>query len=344
MKFTRCGLDIAKQVFQVHGVNEHGVVRGRKRLPRAKVLEFFAQLPPCLIGIEACGSANYWARELAKLGHTVKLMAAQYVTAYRKRGKNDVNDAEAICEAVGRPNMRFVAVKSEEQQAVLMVHRARALAVANRTAQVNQIRGLLGEFGLVVPRGIGRLRRELPGILEDAENGVPALAREVLAGLLEQLREADLRISAYDRQIRVLAESSEPARRLMRMESIGAQTATALVATVGDPHVFKNGRSFAAWLGITPRQHSSGGREQLGQITRQGDGYLRTLLVHGARSYLRVVDKKTDAKSDWARRLKERRHVNVAAVALAAKHARIAWAILAHGTEYRPAGPQSAVA
>ena len=344
MKFTRCGLDIAKQVFQVHGVNEHGVVRGRKRLPRAKVLEFFAQLPPCLIGIEACGSANYWARELAKLGHTVKLMAAQYVTAYRKRGKNDVNDAEAICEAVGRPNMRFVAVKSEEQQAVLMVHRARALAVANRTAQVNQIRGLLGEFGLVVPRGIGRLRRELPGILEDAENGVPALAREVLAGLVEQLREADLRISAYDRQIRVLAESSEPARRLMRMESIGAQTATALVATVGDPHVFKNGRSFAAWLGITPRQHSSGGREQLGQITRQGDGYLRTLLVHGARSYLRVVDKKTDAKSDWARRLKERRHVNVAAVALAAKHARIAWAILAHGTEYRPAGPQSAVA
>ena len=344
MKFTRCGLDIAKQVFQVHGVNEHGVVRGRKRLPRAKVLEFFAQLPPCLIGIEACGSAHYWARELATLGHTVKLMAAQYVTAYRKRGKNDVNDAEAICEAVGRPNMRFVAIKSEEQQAVLMVHRARALTVANRTAQVNQIRGLLGEFGLVVPRGLWRLRRELPDILEDAENGVPALAREVLAGLLEQLREADTRIGAYDRQIRALAQASEPARRLMRVESIGAQTATALVATVGDPHVFKNGRGFAAWLGITPRQHSSGGKEQLGQITRQGDGYLRTLLVHGARSYLRVVDKKTDAKSDWARRLKERRHVNVAAVALAAKHARIAWALLAHGTEYRPAAPQSAVA
>ena len=343
MKFTRCGLDIAKQVFQVHGVNEHGVVKGRKRLPRAKVLEFFAQLP-CLIGIEACGSAHYWARELATLGHTVKLMAAQYVTAYRKRGKNDVNDAEAICEAVGRPNMRFVAIKSEEQQAVLMVHRARALTVANRTAQVNQIRGLLGEFGLVVPRGLWRLRRELPDILEDAENGVPALAREVLAGLLEQLREADTRIGAYDRQIRALAQASEPARRLMRVESIGAQTATALVATVGDPHVFKNGRGFAAWLGITPRQHSSGGREQLGQITRQGDGYLRTLLVHGARSYLRVVDKKTDAKSDWARRLKERRHVNVAAVALAAKHARIAWALLAHGTEYRPAAPQSAVA
>jgi transposase len=344
MKFTRCGLDIAKQVFQVHGVNEHGVAKGRRMLPRVKVLEFFAQLPPCLIGIEACGGAHYWARELSKLGHTVKLMATQYVAAYRKRGKNDANDAEAICEAVGRPNMRFVAIKSEEQQAVLMVHRARTLVMANRTAQVNQIRGLLGEFGLLVPRGVGRLRRELPGILEDAENGLPALAREVLSALLEQLREADMRISSYDRQIRALAEASEPARRLMRVESIGPQTATALVATVGDPHVFRNGRGFAAWLGITPRQHSSGGKEQLGPITRQGDSYLRTLLVHGARSYLRVVDKKTDAKSDWARRLKQRRHVNVAAVALAARHARIAWAILAHGTEYRPAGPQTAVA
>lgn len=344
MKFTRCGLDIAKQVFQVHGVNEHGVAKGRKTLARTKVLEFFAQLPPCLIGIEACGGAHYWARELTKLGHTVKLMAAQYVAAYRKRGKNDANDAEAICEAVGRPNMRFVAVKSEEQQAVLMVHRARTLTMANRTAEVNQIRGLLGEFGLVVPRGVARLRRELPGILEDAENGLPALAREVVCGLLEQLREADRRVGAYDRKLRELAEASEPARRLMRVESIGAQTATALVASIGDPHVFKNGRGFAAWLGITPRQHSSGGTERLGHVTRQGDGYLRTLLVHGARSYLRVVDKKTDAKSAWVRRLKERRHVNVAAVALAAKHARIAWAMLAHGTEYRPAGPQTAVA
>lgn len=336
MKFTRCGLDIAKQVFQVHGVNEHGVAKGRKTLARAKVLEYFAQLPPCLIGIEACGGAHYWARELSKLGHTVKLMAGQYVAAYRKRSKNDANDAEAICEAVGRPNMRFVAVKSEEQQAVLMVHRARTLMMANRTAQVNQIRGLLSEFGLVVPQGVARLRRELPRILEDAENGLPALAREVLGGLLEQLREVDRHIGAYDRKLRELAEASEPARRLMRVESIGPQTATALVASIGDPHVFKNGRGFAAWLGITPRQHSSGGTERLGQITHQGDSYLRTLLVHGARSYLRVVDKKTDAKSAWAQRLKQRRHVNVAAVALAAKHARIAWAMLAHGTEYRP--------
>lgn len=344
MKFTRCGLDIAKQVFQVHGVNEHGVVKGRRVLPRAKVLEYFAQLPPCLIGIEACGGAHYWARELTKLGHTVKLMATQFVAAYRKRGKNDANDAEAICEAVGRPNMRFVAIKSPEQQSVLMVHRARTLVVANRTAQVNQIRGLLGEFGLVVPKGVARLRREMPGILEDAENGLPVLAREVLSGLLEQVRELDERVAAYDRQIRALAEASEPARRLMKIEAIGPQTATALIASMADPHVFKNGRGYAASLGITPRQYSSGGKERLGPITRQGDRYLRTLLVHGARAYLRVVDRKTDAKSAWARRLKQRRHVNVAAVALAAKHARIAWAILAHGTDYRPAGPEVAAA
>jgi transposase len=340
MKVTRVGLDITKLDFQVHGVDEHGKVKVRKQLARAKVLEFFAQLPACLIGIEACGSAHYWGRELTKLGHTVKLIAAQFVIPYRRRGKNDANDAEALCEAVGLPDMRFVAIKSEEQQAVLMVHRARTLVMANRTAQVNQIRGLLGEFGLVVPKGVARLRRELPGILEDAENGLPALAREVFARLLEQFRTFDTQVAAYDLQIRVLAVASEPARRLMKVEAIGPQTATALLAGMADPHVFDNGRSYAASLGLTPRQHSSGGKERLGPITRQGDGYLRTLLVHGARAYLRVVDKKTDRKSAWAQRLKERRHVNVAAVALAAKHARIAWAILVHGTEYLPAGPE----
>jgi transposase len=337
MGVTQCGLDIAKQVFQVHGIDERGKPQVRRRLARAKVLEFFAQLPSCLIGIEACSSSHYWGRELTRLGHTVRLMAAQFVVPYRKRGKNDANDAEAICEAVGRPNMHFVAIKSEEQQAVLMVHRARTLVVANRTAQVNQIRGLLGEFGLVVPKGVARLRRDLPGILEDAENGLPALAREVLAGLLEQFHAFDARVTAYDRQIRAIADASEPAQRLMQVEAIGPQTATALIASMGDPHVFNSGRSYAASLGITPRQQSSGGKDRLGRITRHGDGYLRTLLVHGARAYLRVVDRKTDAKSEWAKRLKERRHVNVAAVAIAAKHARIAWAILAHGTEYRRA-------
>lgn len=344
MKFTRCGLDIAKQVFQVHGVNEHGVVKGRKTLPRANVLEYFAQVPPCLIGIEACAGAHYWARALGKLGHTVKLMAAQFVIPYRKRGKNDANDAEAICEAVGRPNMHFVAVKSEEQQAVLMVHRARTLVVANRTALVNQIRGLLGEFGLVVPKGVARLRAELPRILEDAENGLPTLAREVLTELLDQFRELDQRIRQYDTQIRHLAQLSEPARRLMQVEAIGPQTATALIASMGDPHVFQNARNYAASLGLIPRQDSSGGTTRLGAITKHGDRYVRTLLVHGARAYLRVVDKKTDRKSAWARRVKERRHVNVAAVALAAKHARIAWAMLAKGTEYRPLNPEEVAA
>lgn len=340
MKSTRCGLDIAKQVFQVHGVNEHGIVTMRKTLRRAKVLEYFAQLTPCLIGIEACSGAHYWARELGKLGHTVKLMASQFVMPYRKRGKNDANDAEAICEAVGRPNMHFVAVKSEEQQAVLMVHRARSLAVETRTALVNQIRGLLGEFGLVVPKGIAKLRRQLPQILEDAENGLPTLAREVLAGLLEQLRELDQCVQQYDVKLRGLAQQSEPARRLMRIESIGAMTATAIVASMGDPHVFRSSRNYAASLGLTPRQHSSGGKYRLGQITKQGDPYIRTLLVHGARSHLRTVDRKADGKSAWARRLKERRHANVAAVALAAKHARIAWALLAKDMEYRVAGPE----
>ena len=336
MKITRCGLDIAKQVFQVHGVDERTVVKLQRTLPRSKVLGFFAQLPPCLIGMEACGSAHYWARELTKLGHTVRLMAAQFVTPYRKRGKNDVNDAEAICEAVGRPTMHFVAVKTEEQQAVLMIHRVRSRVVANRTALGNQIRGLLGEFGVVVPQGIAHLYRRMPDILEDAENGLPALAREILSGLIEQLRGYQLQIAQYDATISGLAQQSEPARRLMQMESIGPITATAMVASMGDPQVFKSGRSYAASLGLTPRQYSSGGKIRLGPITKRGDRYLRTLLIHGARAHLRLVDKKTDAKSAWARQLKERRHINIAAVALAAKHARIAWAVLAKGEEYRP--------
>jgi transposase len=336
VNITRCGLDIAKAVFQVHGVNEHGAVQGRKSLARGKVLQYFAQLPPCLVGMEACGGAHYWARELGKLGHTVRLMAAQFVTPYRKRGKNDANDAEAICEAVGRPNMHFVAAKSEEQQAVLMVHRARSLAVGSRTALANQIRGMLGEFGVVIPQGVRKLRAQLPQILEDAENGVPVLAREVLDGLLDRLRQLDTHIKRQDLKLQELAQQSEPARRLMQLESIGPMTATAIVAGMGNPQVFHSGRSYAASLGLIPRQNSSGGTTRLGHITKRGDRYLRTLLVHGARAHLRVVQKKTDAKSAWARRLKQRRHINVVAVALAAKHARIAWAMLARGTEYRP--------
>jgi transposase len=335
MEITRVGLDIAKRVFQVHGVDELGRMQVSKKLSRAEVLGFFAQLPPCLIGVEACGGAHYWGRELKRLGHTVKLMAAQFISPYRKSGKNDATDAEAICEAVGRPNMRFVGIKSEEQQAVLMMHRVRTLVVANRTALVNQVRGLLGEFGIVVPVGIGRLRAQLPQILEDAENGLPTLARRILADLLQQLHHLDELVEHYERELGALAQLSEPAQRLMQINGIGPITATALVASVGDARVFKNGRQFAAWLGLTPRQYSSGGITRLGHITKHGDRYLRMLLVHGARALLRFVNRKADARSAWAKALKERRHVNIAAVALAAKHARIIWALLAKGSEYR---------
>ena len=337
MNVTRIGLDIAKQVFQVHGVEEHGKVVIQKTLRRDQVVKFFGQMPPCLIGIEACGSAHYWARTLTGLGHTVRLMAGQFVAPYRKSGKNDANDAEAICEAVGRPTMRFVAVKSEEQQAVLMVHRARELMVENRTAQVNQIRGLLAEFGLVVPEGIENLRRQWSGILENAENGLPTLARETLSDLIEQVRHWDARVAHYDRQIAQLAAQSEPAQRLMKLEGVGPLTATALVASVGNAQVFDSGRQFAAWLGMVPRQHSSGGKVRLGSITKRGDPYLRKLLIHGARSVMSTLSRRSDAKSRWVQQIKDRSGANIAAVALAAKHARIIWALLTKGEAYQPA-------
>lgn len=335
MKLTRVGLDTAKQVFQVHGVDEHGKTMLQKQLVRARVLEFFANLPPCLIGLEACAGTHYWARELGKLGHTVRLMAGQFVAPYRKSGKNDANDAEAICEAVGRPNMRFVPVKSVEQQAILAVHRTRSLLVEARTALVNQMRGLLGEFGITVAQGIDRLRRAMPEILEDGENRLPGLARETFAELLEQLRAIDVRVAHYDRRIEMLSREMNAAKRLMAIAGIGPVTATALVATVGDAKVFSNGRQFAAWLGLTPRQHSSGGKSRLGRISKRGDVYLRTLLIHGARSALRLTMNKSDPKSQWAEDLKLRSGNNIAAVALAAKHARIIWAMLARETEYR---------
>lgn len=336
MKVACIGLDIAKSVFQVHGVDVHGKAVLRKTLGRAEMLGFFAKLKPCLVGIEACGGAHYWARELIKLGHDARLMAAQFVTPYRKSGKNDANDAEAICEAVGRPHMRFVPVKSEEAQAVLTVHRARALTVSERTALVNQVRGLLGEFGIVTGAGVAQVRKLLAGI-GAGERVLPQLARETLGELHDRLRMLDERIRAYDRKIEALARQSEPAQRLMAIEGIGPVTATALVARVGEAKAFKSGREFAAWLGLTPHQHSSGGKTKLGAISKRGDVVLRTLLIHGTRSVLRLTAGKTDAKSRWAEALKARACANVAAVALAAKQARIIWAMLSRGTEYRMA-------
>lgn len=264
MKFTRCGLDIAKRVFQVHGVDAHGRVRVQRKLARGKVLEFFAQCEPCLIGMEACAGAHYWARELQKLGHTVQLMAAQFVKPYRKSGKNDANDAEAICEGVGRPNMRFVPIKSTQQQAVLCWHRGRSMAVGQRTALVNQIRGLLGEFGLVFPQGIAQLRGQLPQILQDAQNALPDLARQLLGELLGHMRELDQRICLYERQIQQLVRADAAAERLMKMPGVGALTASAVVASVGNAGVFANGREFAAWAGADPQAALQRGQEPSG--------------------------------------------------------------------------------
>jgi transposase len=337
MKVTTVGLDLAKSVFTVQGVDEHGNTMLRKTVRRAKLLELFVQLPACRVGMEACSGAQHWARELRKLGHDPRIMAAEFVEPYRRGGKNDANDAAAICEAVSRPQMRFVALKSVEQQAVLAVHRLRQGLVEERTALANRLRGLLTEYGVVIGVGIDRLRRALPEILEDGANGIPGIAREVFADAGHQLRELDARIAAYDRRIAALARASAPAQRLMRIEGVGAVTATAIVASVGDAKVFHNGRQFAAWLGLTPRQHSTGGKQRLGAMTKHGDVYLRTLLIHGARAVLRVTSNRSDAKSRWVESLRRRRPDNVAAVALAAKHARIIWALLARAQDYHPA-------
>jgi len=336
MKVETIGSDLAKDVFEIHGVDSAGKTQLHKTLRRGAMLRFFANLEPCRIGLEACGSAHHWARELGDLGHDVRLIAPQFVAPYRKNDKNDGNDAEAICEAVGRPNMRFVAVKEPEQQAVLVLHRVRERVMGERTALINQARGLLAEFGITVPQGANRLRRQLPEILEDAENRLPALAREVFADLSEQLQELDRRLKAYDQRIRDLANQMPEAKRLMGVDGVGPLIATALIATIGDARLFDNGRQFAAWLGLVPRQYSSGGKARHGRITKRGDVYLRKLLVHGARSIMFRLSGKTDRKSLWAVALKQRRGFNKATVALAAKQARILWTLLAREVEYSP--------
>jgi transposase len=334
MKITTVGIDLAKNVLQVHGVDENGKTVLRKQLKRNKVLEFFANLPSCLIGMEACGSANYWARKLENLGHTPRLMAPQYVKPYVKTNKNDAADAEAICEAVRRPSMRFVPVKSEDQQAVLSVHRARQSFVAARTAQANQIRGLLAEYGIVMPKGISHVTEMLPDIIEDADNELPYLFRELLQRLGKHLLELDRQVHELEKQILNWHKENEESKRLTEIPGIGPITASALVATIGDARNFKNGRQLAAWLGLVPRQHSSGGKTTLLGISKRGDGYLRTLLIHGARAVVTTGKRRTGKVDDWLRGLAGRRHTNIACVALANKNARVAWAILAHNRTY----------
>jgi transposase len=335
MKITTIGIDLAKNVFQVHGVDERGKAVLRRQLKRKDVVKFFANLEPCLIGMEACGSAHYWARKLAMLGHTVRLMAPQFVKPYVKTNKSDRNDAEAICEAVARPNMHFVPVKTAEQQAVLALHRARQGFVKARTAQANQVRGLLAEFGMVIPKGIGHVTERLPEILEDGENGLPGMLRQLFERLGDQLKAVDKQVGELERQIKLWHRDNEPSRKLEEIAGIGPITASAFVATVGDAKSFKNARQVPAWLGIVPRQDGSGGKAKLGRISKRGDVYLRTLLIHGARAVIRQVERKPDQADEWLKKLLARRHKNVAAVALAAKNARIAWALLAHERNYQ---------
>jgi transposase len=335
MKITTVGIDLAKNVIQIHGVDERGKTVLRKPLKRAQVAVFFATLEPCLIGMEACGSAHHWARKLQGFGHAVRLMAPQFVKPYVKTNKNDVADAEAICEAVGRPNMRFVPLKTTEQQSVLALHRTRQGFVKVRTAQANAIRGLLGEFGIVMPQGMTLLAKRVPEILEDGENGLTGSFRQVLQRLMEHLKELDRQAGELEQEIQVWHRQNEASCKLAKVPGIGPITASALVASVGDAKNFANGRQMAAWLGLVPRQHSSGGRPTLLGISKRGDSHLRMLLVHGARSVVRYAEGKTNPAADWLRSLLSRRNTNVAVVALANKNARIAWALLAHDREFR---------
>ena len=335
MKITTIGVDLAKVVFQVHGVDERGKAVLRKPLKRKDVVSFFANLEPCLIGMEACGSAHYWARKLTALGHTVRLMAPQFVKPYVKTNKSDRNDAEAICEAVGRPNMRFVPVKTADQQAVLSLHRARQGFVKARTAQGNQIRGLLAEFGIVIPKGIGHIAKRLPEILEDGENALPGMMREMFRRLGENLKEMDKQVGELERHIKLWHRENEPSRKLEAIAGIGPITASAFVATVGDAKSFKNARQIPAWLGMVPRHEGTGGKVKLGRISKRGDAYLRTMLIHGARSVIAQFARKPEQADEWLKKLLARRNKNIAAVALAARNARIAWALLAHERDYQ---------
>ena len=334
MTILYVGIDLAKSVFAVHGVNEAGKPElVSPKVARAKLLELIASLPPCVIGVEACSGAHHWARQFMAHGHTVRLMAPKFVSPYRlsgKRGKNDAADAAAICEAVQRPNMRFVPMKSLEQQSQLSVHRTRQGFIEQRTATVNRIRGLLSEFGVVLPLKASTVRRQAMACRED----LPGWSNTVIGDLLSELSRLDDRIALYDRYIAQIASEDSRAQQLMRLSGVGKTTATAMLAMIGNGHDFKNGRQFAAWLGLVPSQYSSGGKTRLGHITKAGDGYMRSLLVLGARSMLNRAKGKTDGVSRWAITLAERRGYWRAIVAIAAKNARMAWAVLSRGEKF----------
>lgn len=335
MKITTIGLDIAKSIFHLFAVNQMGRFVKKKQLKRKQVLSTMANLEPCLIVMEACGGANYWARAFIALGHQVKLIAPQYVKPYVKGNKNDYNDAEAIAEAAQRPNMRFVPIKTVEQQDIQNLHCQRERIKKDRTALVNQVRGLLAEYGVVINKGVSAVRKALPEILEDAENGLTTISRELFAELLEELRDLDQRFKQCDRRIQSLNQDNEVCQRLDGILGIGPLIASATYAAAGDGKNFVNGRHFSAWLGLVPGQHSTGGKTVLLGISKRGNAYLRTLFIHGARAVLRHSANKTDRFSRWAQSLLERRGHNKACVAVANKMARMAWVIMAKGETYR---------
>ena len=336
MQVTTIGVDLAKNVFQVHGIAENDGVLFNKPLRRAQFLPFFAKLKPCLIGMEACSSAHHWARELTAMGHEVRLIPPMYVKPYVKRGKSDAIDAEAICEAVTRPTMRFVAIKTVEQQALLSLHRARDLLVRQRTQLINGLRGLVAEFGVYIPRGLARVI----GFAEDITLGevldLPDVANEVIHNLSEQLMALHRRIRWYEERLKQVAKEDARVRLLRTIPGVGAVTASAIIASIGEGHQFRNGREFAAWLGLTPANKSSGGKEKLGQITKMGDQYLRSLLVVGMTSLVRQTRSHPERASKWLTLLLERKPARVATVAMANKTARIVWAVLRHNEPYNP--------
>ena len=338
MKITGVGIDIAKSVFHVHGVDRHDKVLWQAKLKRGQWLEALCErlAPGAEVGMEACASSHHWGRELEKRGFRVKLIAAQFVKPYVKSNKNDRVDAEAICEAMSRPGMRFVTVKSVAQQDTQAMHRIRETLVGQRTAKANQIRGLVGEYGIVAPVGIQQLRQALPRWLEEAENGLTDEFRALLADLAVDLRTLDERIVSLDERIAQCVKNDPAAQRLLALRGVGPLTASALAGALGDGKAFSKGREFAASLGLAPRQHSSGGKDRLLGISKRGDGYLRKLLVHGARAVLRHVGNRDDGLSQWLNTLSGRKHVNVVTVALANKTARVAWAIVHNDTAYDP--------
>ena len=335
MRVTTLGLDLAKNVFQVHGVTGSGEVAVNRTLRRRQVLAFFQKLEPCTVGIEACGTAHYWGRELTKLGHDVRLMPPSYVRPYVKRGKTDAADAEAICEAVTRPTMRFVPIKSPEQQAVLSLHRTRDLVVRQRTQIANMMRGLLAEFGVVVAKGIEKILALSRAVLAGEELVLPDIARQVINSLCQQLSDSNGRVHWFDKQIAKASRTDERTKLLQTIPGIGPVTASAIIATVGTPRQFNSGREFAAWLGLTPLNRSSGGRERLGRISKMGDQYIRKLLVCSMTSRVRQAKARPGDIDPWLKALLERKPARLASVAMANKTARVIWAVLTRNEPYK---------